>query len=435
VNFLSGSEHALLSDQMGLGKTVQTITAARVVHRSRPGSRSLIVAPASLLRNWEEELNRWGPEFVCRRLEGSKADRKALLNLPVAILLASFERVRTDIELVREAGEQEIVIVDEAQRIKNSSSAMAMACRAIPRRRSWALTGTPLENSSDDLVSVFGFVMPGLLSKGMSPGECHSLIRPYFLRRTKREVLPELPPIEVQDLPLELLPAQRRSYDAVWGGRHALSDGSQGNLLAAITRLKQLCNRDAATGESSKLSALSLILEEAKSDGSKTLVFSQYVETLEWLRAQIEGQPVFMYHGGQDDRGKQRALADFKTHDGCCVLLVSLKAGGVGLNVNEADTVVMFDRWWNPAVESQAIQRAHRFGRQTSLFVVRFLVRDTVEERINDILERKGLLFRNYIEDAPTAEVVPLEQNELRLILDLPSRHVADAKTEQAREA
>ncbi len=315
----------------------------------------------------------------------------------------------------------------EAQRIKNPASSVALACRTIPRDRSWALTGTPLENSSDDLASVFGFVMPGLLGRGMSPRECHDLIGPHFLRRTKAEVLAELPPMEIQDLPLELTATQRRTYNDLWAQRQSVARGPHANLLALITRLKQVCNRDPATSSSSKLDALQLIVDEASMDGSKVLVFSQYVETLRWLTGELRDERVRMYHGGQDQTTRADSLAAFKEAHGHSVLLVSLKAGGVGINVNEASVVVLFDRWWNPATESQAVQRAHRFGRTDPLHVVRFLVRDTIEERINDILERKGLLFRNYVEDAPTAEVVAMDRNQLRQILDLPARDSPDA--------
>lgn len=422
VRFLTERDHALLADQMGLGKTVQTITAMRVVHKSRAGSKSLVIAPAALLLNWEEELATWAPELVCRRLVGKTADRRALLMLPVSVLLASYETVRRDIKLVEQARPFDLVIIDEAQRIKNSSSAAAAACRLVPRRRSWALTGTPLENSPDDLVAIFRFVRPGLLGSGIPPADCHDLIRPYFLRRSKREVLSELPPIEVKDLSLELGSLQRDAYDELWDSRQSVGGGGSADLLALVTRLKQLCNRDPESGESCKLEALRLELETASADETKVLVFSQYVETLQWLRAELDDPRIGILHGGQNEAGRAAAIAEFKTRQGFSVLLVSLKAGGVGLNFNEAGLVVLFDRWWNPASEAQAIERAHRFGRREPLYVVRYLVRDSIEERIESILIQKGQLFRNYVEEAPVAAAAPFGGDELRRILDLPAR-------------
>lgn len=420
VSFLANSPSALLADQMGLGKTVQACTALRVVHGRTPGARSLVVAPASLLRNWEEELGRWAPEFVIRRLNGSVADRRALLMLPIAILLASYEQIRIDAELIGRARPFDVVLLDEAQRVKNSSSAAALACRTIPRTRSWALSGTPLENSADELVSVFGFVMPGLLSTGMPADEVHARVKPHFLRRTKREVLGELPPMDIQDLPLELSAPQRRAYDELWETRYRLSKSPHSHLLALVTKLKQLCNRDPSTNESSKLDALRIVMEDAAANGEKVLLFSQYVETLNWLAESLCDYHPLLYHGGMTEDSKSSAINAFKRDSNVALFLVSLKAGGVGLNLNEASTVVLFDRWWNPATEAQAMERAHRFGRKGSLLVLRFVVRDTIEERIQEVLGNKQDIFDEYVEDAPVARVKALSAGQLRQMLELP---------------
>ena len=213
------------------------------------------------------------------------------------------------------------------------------------------------------------------------------------MRRTKAGVLSELPPILWRDIRLELSARQRTAYDEVWESRHDSLAHEKGNhtsdnMLALVTILKQLCNLDHATGESSKLEALRSLLEKVAAQGDKVLIFSRYVQTLHWLSARIS-LPSRVFHGRLSSETREEIIGEFKGTSGTFALLISLHAGSVGLNLNEASTVIMFDRWWNPAVESQAIQRAHRFGREVPLKVIRFVVEGTIEERILEILEEK----------------------------------------------
>jgi len=256
----------------------------------------------------------------------------------------------------------------------------------------------------------------------------HERIRGHFLRRRKVEVLGELPPIITQEIPLELEGRQREAYDAIWYSRDQLilSAGrpvSETHLLAVITKLKQICNFDPDSNESAKLDALQDVFDSLQESDDKVILFSQYVETLRWLSERL-AVPHAIFHGGLTESERERVVNQFESEAGPRAILISLKAGGVGLNLNSASTVVMFDRWWNPAVENQAIQRAHRFGRTRPLQVIRFRVEDSVEERIAELLEKKEGLFHEYVEQAESWQATRFTRDELRQILELAPQQV-----------
>jgi SNF2 family DNA or RNA helicase len=407
VLFLATSESAILADDMGLGKTVQTIIAARMVVMNDVTARILIVVPKALRQNWYDEMRRWAPELSVRIVRGNQRNRIASYLLPIPVIIATYEQIRLDVDVIDYNEKFEIVILDEAQRIKTSSSRTNLACTSLPRNRSWALSGTPLENHPDDLNSIFSFVRTGLLSAGMPRDEILSSMQPYFLRRTKGQALPELPKIIDQEIRLELSGSQRDLYNDIWFDRRKIIDGpvstDSSAMLALITRLKQQCNYDPETNESSKLDALQLLLANQKETKDKVLIFSQYVETLNWLSTRLINSPNDIYHGGLNEKKRNEILKRFRDSEGPRVLLMSIKAGGVGLNLPEATMVILFDRWWNPATENQAIQRAHRFGRVGILHVIRFLVINSIEERIDEILRGKKELFDAYVEGAENA--------------------------------
>lgn len=420
--FLASRRSALLADEMGLGKTVQASQALRAVLGEARERRALLVVPASLVGNWERELARWCPELVVRRLQGSAGDRRFTYQLPIQLLITSYEQARQDSQVLMQGPTFDIVVLDEVQRIKNRNSAVHLATSLIPRERAWALSGTPLENSPADLVSVFDFIAPGLLRDWMPRNAMHDLMRDLFLRRRKSEVLGDLPPIIWQDIDVELTPEQRDSYDELWRagrsrielhGREATS-----SMLALITRLKQICNFDPHTGASAKWDLLQDVVEDVTANGEKLLVFSQYVETLSEISSRLADVPHDVFHGGLDLATRDEVVARFETAPGPRILLVSLRAGGTGLNLQAASTVVLFDRWWNPAVEAQAVQRAHRFGREAPLHVVALRVKETIEERIAELLAIKQELFDLFVEEAPRAR--PEQQaGDLRRLLEL----------------
>ena len=418
IRFLRESSSALLADEMGLGKTVQTAVALRLGRQEY--RRILIISPASLCLNWQREIERWAPELAVRRVLGTATDRNYTYRLPIQILITSYEQIRTDCHTLSANVRFSLVIVDEAQRLKNKNSAINQACRIIPRERSWALTGTPLENEPRDLVAVFGFVKPQLIRDAMSRSQIHEAMKPYFLRRTKSEVLRELPPIIFREIPLELGRQQRQAYEQTWNSRQTLRDvdprEAGAGMLALLTRLKQICNFDEASGESVKLEILQEMLRRIELTGQKVLVFSQYVKALRKISTAIT-IPHDIFHGGLSMSQRDSILDTFRQQPGPRALLISLQAGGVGLNLQEASTVILFDRWWNPAKEDQAIHRAHRYGRDSPLEVIRFLVENSIEERIDTVLQTKRALFDEYVTDAPQDDRWSIQT--LRDILDL----------------
>ena len=428
VAFFLERESALLADEMGLGKTVQTIVAIHALRKLGKCSRALIIVPRSLTCNWEEEFGRWAPEILVRRVMGNQSNRLALYMLPIPVLIATYEQLRIDAEkLNATVNPFDVVVLDEAQRIKNYSSKLNLACSIIPRIRSWALTGTPIENKPDDLVGIFRFVKIGLLAKGLPVREMHVRLKPVFLRRTKAETLPELPPIISQDLHLVLSGSQLESYREIWNNRtNIIRSGSKTrssvNMLAVITALKKVCNFDRKSKESVKLEALKDILSNLTEPDDKVIVFSQYVESLKLLSSEEKKVPFRLFHGGLNEEERASAIKWFRESNGPSMFLVSIKAGGVGLNLQEASLVVLFDRWWNPAVEQQAIQRAHRFGRQRPLHVIRFLVKGTIEERIDNIVRDKLGTIEQYIDNADNAEIGHFTQEELMDVLQIEGR-------------
>ena len=421
VRFLRSNDAALLADEMGLGKTVQTAIALNVGRSEY--RRVLLIVPTSLCLNWQRELETWAPELAVRRVMGNSEDRAITYRLPIQVLIASYEQVRIDSRKFYGDVRFDLVILDEAQRIKNLNSETNLACRIIQRDRAWALSGTPLENRPSDLIAIFRFLKPQLLRLGMSRSEIHHSMAGHFMRRTKTNVSGDLPPIMLRDIRLELGKGQRRAYAQVWDSRNKGVVApevrtSTANMLAVLTRLKQLCNFDTSSRESVKLDVLHSLLDTIQDSSEKVLIFSQYVKTLEWLSEKID-IPHAVFHGGLPLDSREKVLHIFRNEAGPRALLLSLQAAGVGLNLQEASTVIMFDRWWNPAVENQAIQRAHRFGRRLPLQVVRFVVEDSVEERILEILHEKKTLFDEYIEAAPPFSTEGGIGENLRRILEI----------------
>jgi SNF2 family DNA or RNA helicase len=431
--FLMPRHSAVLADEMGLGKSMQAISSIRLLVRAGEARRVLVVCPKGLVSNWTRELADWAPELVVAVIEGDQQRRRwqwSLADVPVKV--ANYEVLVRDRDLVAELGLTfDVVVLDEAQRIKNRSSQTSLAVRSLDRRRSWALTGTPVENSADDLVGLFEFVAPGHLNDRMTPRAMGAAVADHVLRRTKEKVLTDMPPRLNRDERIELGPEQRETYRrAEEEGVLRLADmGREATIqhvFELVLRLKQICNFDTATGESAKLDCLKAELEEVQASGRKALVFSQWVETLGRLERQLGRFGALQYHGGMSTQARDEAIRTFRHEKRHSVLLLSYGAGAVGLNLQFSQYVFLFDRWWNPAVEDQAINRAHRIGAVGAVTVTRFLSVDTIEERIDEVLRRKRDLSDTILSQAEAPAASGLTADELFALFRLvPPRRAA----------
>lgn len=427
IAFLYPRHQAVLADEMGLGKTMQAITAVRLLAHHGQLRRVLLICPKPLVTNWRREFALWAPELPVTIVDGSPARRQWLWRQPGDLVtIANYEAVLRDSPSVADqANHFDLVILDEAQRIKNLASATNQVVRTISRSRSWALTGTPIENSVEDLVGIFEYVAPGYLHANMKPRAMGRAVSDHVLRRTKERVLADLPPILFRDAEIELTPQQAESYhlaedEGVVRLREMKHEVTIQHVFELVLRLKQICNFDPTTGESGKLERLEADLEECAASGRKVIVFSQWVQTLVELRSRLARFGPLEYHGQVPHRRRDAVIEQFRDDPQSHVLLITYGAGSVGLNLQFASYVFLFDRWWNPAVEDQAINRAHRIGSTSPVTVTRFLTLGTIEQRIDQILEEKRELFDTVFSDAISSPRSGLSREEVFSLFDLP---------------
>jgi superfamily II DNA or RNA helicase len=435
---------ACLADDMGLGKTITVIA----LHLHREGRPTLVVCPASLLGNWEAEVRRFAPGVAVRRHHGSARDLDGVTD---GFVLTTYGTMRNDAALLAEVP-WDLVVADEAQHVKNSRSAAARALRTIPGTARVALTGTPVENDLTELWSILDWAIPGLLGSrnafrkvwagpiesGLEPTKARQfadLIGPFLLRRRKSDpgVAPELPPKTETDHVLGLTREQVVLYetlvrDSMRRIEEADEETRRGLVLKLLTGLKQICNHPAhflrqpnprLRGRSEKLELLDELVGTVMAEDGAVLVFTQYVAMADLLVRHLAaaGVPHQLLHGGTPVRGRDAMVARFQSGE-VPVFLLSLKAGGTGLNLTRADHVIHFDRWWNPAVEDQATDRAHRIGQTRPVQVHRFVTQGTIEERITELLSRKRSLADSVLARGEAA-LTELSDDELRDLVEL----------------
>ncbi len=413
IETLLTHREVLLADDMGLGKTVQAAAALRILCFRERIKSALVVCPASLVQQWRSELQRWAPELTVVPVSGTPAERGRLWRLPAHVYLVGYETLRGDVLDLRNSPvlrkRWDVVLLDEASRIKNRESGISQACKRIPRDRRWALTGTPLENSPEDLVSLLDFLLgdPADKTRLWHFADFRSTLKTLQLRRKKGDVLPDLPPLRIKELTLELGVRQREAYDrAEQEGTLRLRQFGPSltitHVLELIARLKQVCNAEPVTGESAKLEDISERLTTLVAEGHRALVFSQFTGGqfgVDMVARALRAFNPLTFTGGMSAKQRTDVVRAFRTDERHKALILSLRAGGVGLNLQSASYVFHLDRWWNPAIEDQAESRAHRMGQPYPVTAFRYVCANTIEERIEAILRDKRQIFKEVVDD------------------------------------
>ena len=431
IGWLFSQKSALLADEMGLGKTMQTITAVRLLLRGARVRTVLFVCPKPLIPNWQREFRAWAEELPIVTVEGDTNRRKLIWSMPnIPIRIVNYEVLVRDMEQMSEDEKPkfDLVVLDEAQRIKNRDSKTAEIVREVSRRRSWALTGTPIENRIEEMASIFEFmeVVPPRATPDLR--QMRQISEVYVLRRTKDLAMKDMPPLLDREAVLELSAAQRYAYHtAEKEGVIQLNELGESitvqHVFELVLRLKQITNFDPLTGESTKRDRLIADMEEIAASGKKAILFSQWTKVLDWLAPSLEQFGPLIYHGGVPTKKREPILKQFQEDSTKHILLMSYGTGAVGLNLQFSEYVFLFDRWWNPAVEDQAINRAHRIGQKNTVIVTKFISKDTIEERIDAVLKHKREIFEAVLGggDESTASL-SLNAAEIFGLFDLKAR-------------
>ena len=436
----------LLADEMGLGKTLQVIT---VLLSEQGNGQNLIVAPAAVIYNWQDEINKFAPDLKVTVLDGSKAERRKQFAQSTGrdIIITSYDAAKRDIDFY-EGHLFNIEVIDEAQYIKNPQTAAAKTVKAINAKQRFALTGTPIENRLSELWSIFDYLMPGLLGSyqqfrkqyegpiiknqdEQAQDDLKRLVQPFMLRRLKQDVLNDLPMKNEQVFLTPMVGKQERLYQA--RAQRLIRQIQKQNdkefqqnklaVLAEITRLRELCCSPQLldrgySGPSGKIKATMNLIKDEMADNHKILLFSQFTSALAILKEKLAnaGIKYFVIEGKTKKADRLQFVDKFNSYDQPAVFLISLKAGGTGLNLTSADVVIHFDPWWNIAAENQATDRAHRIGQKNNVTIYKMIAQNTIEEKIIEMQQKKAALANSILSGNELANAVINKETLLNIL-------------------
>ena len=402
----------ILADEMGLGKTIQIIAFLL----SQKGKKSIVITPTSLIYNWRDEFNKFAPSLNVGIIHGDKKNRVVMMEKDFDVIVTTYGLIKNDYEYYKEK-EFDFCIIDEAQNIKNSKAQNTKYVKAIKASCRIALSGTPMENNLMELWSIFDYIMPGyLLSEAKFKekylkedmhDELKELIKPFILRRLKKDVIDELPDKIEKKFMVEMEKNQKAVYQSyIKEVRQKLYSGEDNKItvFSYLTKLRQLCLDpslilDDYVGRSAKIEAALNIVNMAIAENRKVLIFSQFTSVLQKLGDELSEKNIgYLYLDGSTKANKRvEMVKEFNESEDLKIFLISLKAGGTGLNLTSSDLVLHFDPWWNPAIEDQATDRAHRIGQQNIVEVIKLIAKDSVEENIIRLQEDKRELINKVI--------------------------------------
>lgn len=440
----------ILADDMGLGKTLQTLTFLQHYQNENPKALFLVACPTTLIYNWENEIKKFTPDITYQIHHGPQRRNKMEDFGDTRLIITTYGTLRSDIKMLSQV-QFDYVILDESQAIKNPTSQVAKASLLLQSKNRLALSGTPVQNNTFDLFAQMNFLNPGMLGsmeffrnefatpidkmqEDDAKKHLRKLIHPFLLRRTKEQVAPDLPEKSEMVLFCEMGTKQRKVYDAYRNSFRSKILGeidekgmerSQLSILTGLMKLRQICDSPAILNEDEKYENNSVKIDELvrelteNTGNHKALVFSQFLGMLGLIKDELEKQniPYVYFDGSTSSTEREKAIQAFQHEEDCRVFLISLKAGGVGLNLTAADYVYIVDPWWNPAVEQQAIDRTHRIGQTKNIFAYRLICKDTIEEKIMLLQERKLTLVKELIADDGNAFMKQLTRDDLSYLL------------------
>ena len=429
----------ILADDMGLGKTIQLLAVIlSYIEETKKPKPSIVVCPSSLSLNWKNEIKKFAPSMKTLVMHGNAEERKKQIASieKYNLVITSYDLLKRDVEEYKKANHDfKYIIADEAQYIKNNNTQNARAIKEINAETRFALTGTPIENSLSELWSIFDFIMPGYLysyrkfkeiyempivkeNSEYAMNKLKMLIEPFILRRTKKEVLTELPDKTISILNNEMQGEQLKIYLSYMSSakkevRQEIKENgfekSQIKILALLMRLRQICCHPSLflanyKGESSKLNQCIEVLKDAIASGHKILLFSGYSSMLEIIEKELKKENIKYFKlTGQTKVGDRiKLVEEFNNNEEIKVFLISLKAGGTGLNLIGADMVIHYDPWWNLSAENQATDRTYRIGQKKNVQVYKLITKDSIEERIYELQERKASLAKSMLSTEQT---------------------------------